>query len=200
MIGRIISHYRILDELGKGTMGIVYLAEDLRLGRKVAIKVAEATQNDAHSGERFLREARIAASLSHKNIATIHDCDITEDGLPYIVMEHLQGQTLSGHLRSGDFDLVRLIRIIEEVAEALAAAHHRGIIHRDIKPGNVMITDQNDVKVLDFGLAKYFSAVKPGEVDLFAKTIAQSETQAGTMKGTPNYMSPEQAKGDSAEA
>ncbi len=199
MTGQTISHYQILEPLGKGAMGVVYLAEDLRLGRKVAFKLAVEAEHDPQFRGRFLREARIAAALNHKNIATIFDCGETKDGQPFIVMELVNGRSLGEHLKAGDLSLQRRVRIIEEIAEALAEAHHHGIIHRDIKPANVLLNEKGDVKVLDFGLAKYFRKADPGEVDLFAQTVAQSDTKAGMVLGTPQYMSPEQAQGDSAE-
>jgi eukaryotic-like serine/threonine-protein kinase len=200
MINRIISHYHILEELGKGAMGVVYLAEDTSLARRVAIKFADQARDDQEFRARFQREARLAASLNHRNIATIYDFGETEDGRPFLVMELVQGRKLSERLRDGDLALERRMEIISDIAGALGEAHRRGVIHRDIKPSNVLINENGEVKVLDFGLAKQFKKAAPDEIDLFAPTVSDSPTRAGLVLGTPHYMSPEQARGASAEA
>jgi serine/threonine-protein kinase len=200
MINRIISHYHILEELGKGAMGAVYLAEDTSLARRVAIKFADQTRDDQEFRARFQREARLAASLNHRNIATVYDFGETEDGSPFLVMELVQGKKLSERLREGDLALERRLEIIADIAGALGEAHRRGVIHRDIKPSNILINEKGEVKVLDFGLAKQFKKAGPGEIDLHAPTMSDSPTRAGLVLGTPHYMSPEQARGASAEA
>src|SRR5215510_443780 len=200
MINRIISHYHILEELGKGAMGAVYLAEDTSLARRVAIKFADEARDDQEFRARFQREARLAASLNHRNIATVYDFGETEDGLPFLVMELVQGRKLSERLRDGDLALERRLKIIADIAGALGEAHRRGVIHRDIKPSNILINEDGEVKVLDFGLAKQFKKALPEEIDLFAPTVSDEPTRRGLVLGTPHYMSPEQARGASAEA
>ncbi|HEX2488113.1 MAG TPA: protein kinase [Blastocatellia bacterium] len=200
MINRIFSHYHILEELGKGAMGAVYLAEDTSLARQVAIKFADQTRDDQEFRARFQREARLAASLNHRNIATIYDFGETEDGSPFLVMELVQGKKLSELLRDGRLALERRLEIIADIAGALGEAHRRGVIHRDIKPSNILINESGEVKVLDFGLAKKFKKAGSEEIDLFAPTMSDSPTRAGLVLGTPHYMSPEQARGASAEA
>lgn len=200
MINRIFSHYHILEELGKGAMGAVYLAEDTSLARQVAIKFADQTRDDQEFRARFQREARLAASLNHRNIATIYDFGETEDGSPFLVMELVQGKKLSELLRDGRLALERRLEIIADIAGALGEAHRRGVIHRDIKPSNILINENGEVKILDFGLAKKFKKERSEEIDLFAPTMSDSPTRAGLVLGTPHYMSPEQARGASAEA
>src|SRR5262245_53269491 len=200
MINRIISHYKILEELGKGAMGAVYLAEDTSLARRVAIKFADQARDDQEFRARFQREARLAASLNHRNIATVYDFGETEEGRLFLVMELVQGKKLSERLRDGDLALERRLEIIADIAGALGEAHRRGVIHRDIKPSNILINENGEVKVLDFGLAKQFKKAAPEEIDLFAPTMSDSPTRAGLVLGTPHYMSPEQARGASAEA
>jgi serine/threonine protein kinase/Tfp pilus assembly protein PilF len=200
MINRIISHYHILEELGKGAMGAVYLAEDTSLARQVAIKFADQTRDDQEFRARFQREARLAASLNHRNIATIYDFGETEDGSPFLVMELVQGKKLSELLRDGRLAMERRLEIIADIAGALGEAHRRDVIHRDIKPSNILINENGEVKILDFGLAKKFKKAGSEEIDLFAPTMSDSPTRAGLVLGTPHYMSPEQARGASAEA
>jgi serine/threonine protein kinase len=187
MIGQVISHYRIIGEIGRGAMGVVYLAEHTVLGRRVAIKTA----NSNHG--RFLREARAASALSHPHIATIHDYGKTEAGQPYIVMEYVEGKTLADLIFKGSLTIPRSLRIIREVAEALGEAHRLGIIHRDIKPANIAVDDRGIVKVLDFGLAKQIGLepLEPGA----NVTSLDTQTREGLLVGTPMYFSPEQALG-----
>jgi len=156
MIGQTISHYRVIERLGEGGMGVVYLAEDTLLGRRVAIKTLtnSAGPGNQHFRTRFLREARAVSALSHPRIAAIHDYGETKDGQPYIVMEYVRGETLGELMLRETMTIPRAVQIIKEVAEALAEAHSLGIIHRDIKPSNVAINHRGEVKVLDFGLAK----------------------------------------------
>lgn len=200
--GQTISHYRLLNKLGEGGMGVVYAAEDTRLGRPVAIKFLLAGRGGRLSRARFRREARSASVLSHPNIATIHDYGETAEGCPFIVMELLRGQTLSDLLESGVPPLKHSVSIISGVLEALAEAHRNGIVHRDVKPSNVMVGERGRVKVLDFGLAKSVETVgdsgtQPASVgtSLDASAASATQTLAGAVLGTPLYVSPEQATG-----
>ncbi|MDT5062565.1 MAG: eukaryotic-like serine/threonine-protein kinase [Acidobacteriota bacterium] len=194
MIGQTISHYRILDKLGEGAMGVVYAAEDTHLGRHVAIKfLSDASISDTHHFKaRFLREARSASMLSHPNIATVYDYGETAEGFPFIVMEEVKGQPLSDLLHDGELTLARAIEIIEDVAAALVEAHEHGIIHRDIKPSNVFINERGQVKVLDFGLAKQIHEER-AQADPDARTLLATHTRSDIVVGTPLYLSPEQA-------
>jgi serine/threonine protein kinase/cytochrome c-type biogenesis protein CcmH/NrfG len=192
MIGQTISHYRILDQIGEGGMGVVYEAEDTRLGRRVAIKIPSAAPDSHNHHARFLREARSISALSHARIATLFDYGETPDGRPFIVMELVNGRELGDLMRAGELSLARSIEIIADVAEALSEAHRHGIIHRDIKPSNVIINERGEVKVLDFGLAKLIT--EDAELDQNAVTLAGVRTRSDVMLGTPLYLSPEQAK------
>ena len=187
MIGKVISNYRIVSEIGRGAMGVVYLAEHTVPGRRVAIKTA----NSNHG--RFLREARAAATLSHPHIAAVQDYGKTDEGQPYIVMEYVAGKTLAELIRDGSLTIPKCLRIIREVAEALSEAHRQGIIHRDIKPANIAVDDRGIVKVLDFGLAKQVG-LEPGEPDPDVNSL-DTRTREGLLVGTPMYFSPEQALG-----
>ncbi|HEX8162281.1 MAG TPA: tetratricopeptide repeat protein [Pyrinomonadaceae bacterium] len=202
MIGETLSHYHILSLLGEGGMGMVYLAEDVRLGRRVAVKIphaAPAEQNSYHA--RFLREARSISALSHPNIATLFDYGETPDGKPYIVMELVEGRELSELLAGEGLSIERALEIVEDVADALGEAHRRGIVHRDIKPSNVIVNDRGEVKVLDFGLAKLVGTEHDAAgVTPEAKTMQRLRTRSDVMLGTPLYLSPEQAKGKDVDA
>lgn len=177
-------------------MGMVYLAEDTLLGRRVAIKTLHSrTGRDPQFRARFLREARAVSALSHPHIATIYDYGETEDGEPYIVMELIKGETLGEMMLTEKLTVARSIEIIKQVGEALAEAHHHGIIHRDIKPTNVAIDDRGRVKVLDFGLAKQV-ALSDADSDPDQQTLLVSHTREGVIVGTPLYLSPEQALGN----
>src|SRR6185436_10050993 len=143
MIGQTISQYRIIEQLGEGGMGVVYLAEDITLGRRVALKFLSTTTREYRA--RFLREARAVSVLSHPNIATVFDYGETPDGLPYIVMELIKGEPLNEKLRDGSLPLPEAVRIVSAIAEALGEAHHQGVVHRDIKPSNVVITERGQV-------------------------------------------------------
>jgi len=190
MADRTVSHFRIQGKLGEGGMGVVYRAEDLRLGRPVALKfLPRALAADARALSRFTREARAASALNHPNICTIYDVG-EEGGEHFIAMELLEGQTLHDLVAGRPLKSDEVIRVGLQVADALDAAHSRGIVHRDIKPANVIVNERGQVKVLDFGLARIT------DVDVAAPTIV---SDAGAVKGTLPYMSPEQARGDSGD-
>ena len=193
LVGRTISHYRIVSPLGTGGMGVVYRAEDVRLGRPVAIKfIADDLANDAQAVARLRAEARAASSLNHPNICTIHDIG-EDEGHPFIVMELMEGQTLRERLIRGRLKVHELVDLGIQTADALQGAHGAGIVHRDIKPANIFLTGRGQVKLLDFGLAK-LTTVAPGSD---SETLATAEhTAAGTTLGTVSYMSPEQASGE----
>lgn len=200
MIGQTVSHYRILSKLGEGGMGTVYVAEDTLLGRRVAIKSLKlaSVPSQKNYRARFLREARAASRLNHPHIATVHDFGETEDGQPYLVMELIDGQNLSDLLLTDSLPVDRAVGIVKQVVEAIAEAHRHGIIHRDIKPSNVVLNQRNEVKVLDFGLAKH------AELDaLTTRRIGEGEsatqTLEGVVVGTPSYVSPEQAMGTTVD-
>src|SRR5574341_328458 len=201
MIGRTISHYRIVEKLAAGGMGVVYIAEDTLLGRRVAIKtlIARGGANQ-HFRARFLREARAVSALSHPHIAHIYDYGETDEGDPYIVMELIKGETLSDMMQKEALTIPRSIEIIKQVAEALGEAHSHGIIHRDIKPSNVAINERGNVKVLDFGLAKQIAAGAINPADPEQRTLLNTQTREGVIVGTPLYLSPEQALGVDVDA
>lgn len=196
MIGETVSHYRILSKLGRGGMGVVYLAEDTHLARRVAIKFSTAAPENDPYRARFLREARAASALNHPHIARIYDYGESAGGQPFIVMELVTGEDLAHLLQRGGMSVLQSVRIVEEVAEALDDAHRSGILHRDIKPSNIVINERGQVKVLDFGLAKLFlePALPIDQPSEDSPTVASPQTAAGTVLGTPSYMSPEQAR------
>lgn len=200
MIGQTVSHYRILESLGEGGMGSVYVAEDTHLGRRVAIKFP-ATTSDAHQFRaRFLREARAVSTLTHPNIASIYDYGETHDGQPFLVMELVKGPALSKLLQEGQLTIKDGVRIVEAIAEALHEAHKHGIIHRDIKPSNIVLSERNEPKVLDFGLAKLIAEEQVHAADQDAQTLLAMKTRSGVIVGTPLYLSPEQAMGTPVDA
>jgi eukaryotic-like serine/threonine-protein kinase len=196
MNGELIAHYRIVRKLGGGGMGIVYEAEDTKLGRSVALKfLPPETDRDVAALERFLREARAASALNHSGICTIHAIE-EHDGRTFIAMELLEGQPLDKLLAAGSMPIPRTIEIGIQLADALDAAHKKGIVHRDIKPGNIFVTERGTAKILDFGLAKL---LKRTDDDAGGETIGDSTnmlTSPGMAVGTIAYMSPEQARGE----
>lgn len=197
MDSQTISHFRIVKKLGAGGMGEVYLAEDTLLNRKVAIKLLpEKLIADDKAGKRLIREAHAAATLDHPNICSIYEV-AEEDGRTFIVMQYVEGETLATRLARKPLELQESLSAALQVAEALSEAHSRGIIHRDIKPQNIMLTARGHVKVLDFGLAK----VAQTELSTDSEAVTQSLlTEPGTIMGTVQYMAPEQVKGETLDA
>jgi serine/threonine protein kinase len=185
VIVKAISHYKILEKIGEGGMGVVYKAEDTKLRRTVALKfLPEDLTKDSEAKERFLQEAQAAAALDHPNICTVHEID-EADGQTFIVMANIEGQSLKEIIGAGPMEMSRAINIVIQVAEGLQEAHKRGVVHRDVKPANIMLTDRDQAKIMDFGLAKLSWGV-----DL---------TKTAAIMGTVAYMSPEQAKGETVD-
>ena len=205
MIGQTISHYKILNKLGSGGMGVVYEAEDIRLGRNVALKfLPQEMGQDAQSLERFQREARAASALNHPNICTVHAIE-QHERQHFIVMERLEGQTLAQMIGRNPIEIDKLLTVAIQIGDALESAHAKGIVHRDIKPANIFVTGRGQVKVLDFGLAKMEGARRTGggmdaNFDMQTEANTNGLTQPGTTLGTVAYMSPEQARGQLADA
>ena len=199
MIGKALAHYEITLQLGKGGMGEVYLAKDQKLGRDVAIKVLpEEFAKDSDRVARFQSEAKVLASLNHPNIAAIHGLE-ESGGTNFLVLELMEGETLADRIKSGPIPVEESLKLALQIAEALEAAHEKGVIHRDLKPANIKVTPDDKVKVLDFGLAKAFAGDQE-ELNLSnSPTLSNAAAQQGVILGTAAYMSPEQARGKSVD-
>ena len=196
MLGTTVSHYRVLEPLGAGGMGVVYAAEDLRLARRAALKfLPHDRSHDAQTTERFMREARTASALNHPNICTIYEVD-EHDGRPFIAMELLEGRTLASKIDGRPLDIGLLVRLAVQIADALDAAHARSILHRDIKPANIFVTEREQAKILDFGLAKTAAGSDGHTRSASMIETGFLTTAHGVAMGTVAYMSPEQARGE----
>ncbi|MDX1582114.1 MAG: protein kinase [Thermoanaerobaculia bacterium] len=199
MVGETISHYRIASQLGEGGMGVVYEAEDTKLGRKVALKfLPESMEKNEAALQRFQREARAASSLNHPGICTIHSIE-QHEGSHFIVMELLEGETFSEVIRRGPLEIPKLVKAAVEIVDALESAHAKGIVHRDLKPANIFLTSRGQVKILDFGLAK-IELAKDEESGMVTAVRPEELTKEGSTIGTISYMSPEQARGQLTDA
>src|SRR4051794_38194084 len=196
MIGRTVSHYRILSKLGMGGMGVVYEAEDTNLGRHVALKfLPPSMAGDESLLQRFQREARAASALNHPNICTIHGIEQL-DSEHFIVMELLEGEALSDRIGHGALDVDTLLTLGIQILDALESAHSKGIVHRDLKPANIFVTSRGQAKILDFGLAKIDRQKPDASSNIPTALLDNQLTSAGATMGTVAYMSPEQARGE----
>jgi eukaryotic-like serine/threonine-protein kinase len=204
-IGQNLSHYSIVERIGKGGMGEVFRAKDQKLGRDVAIKVLpEEFAKDADRVARFQREAKLLASLNHPNIAAIHGLE-ESGGTNFLVLELVEGETLADRIKAGTVAVEEALKLALQIAEALEAAHEKGVIHRDLKPANIKVTPEGKVKVLDFGLAKAYAG-EQSDLNLSnsptltrSPTLSDAATQQGVILGTAAYMSPEQARGKTVD-
>jgi serine/threonine protein kinase len=193
MIGRTLSHYKVLDELSRGGMGIVYRALDTKLDREVALKVLPPELvADPERKRRFIQEAKAAAKLNHPHIGMVFEID-DADGTTFIAMELIRGEPLKDVMNKGRLSPTRALELATEVAEGLALAHDKGIVHRDLKPANIVVTGDGHAKIIDFGLAKLLEPFSGEGSDV--KTAIRGETNPGKVMGTVSYMSPEQARG-----
>ena len=202
MLGETVTHYRILEKIGEGGMGVVYRAEDTRLGRQVAVKfLSVKLAQDAVALERFQREARAASALNHPNICALYDIGRHND-VPFLVMEMLDGQTLRRAIDGAPLPTETMLEYAVQIADALSAAHQLGIVHRDIKSANIFVTGRGQIKIVDFGLAKLVQ--QPSNPNFASETAptapAHQATEMGQTLGTLSYMSPEQARGDEIDA
>ncbi len=201
LIGQTISHYRIVAKLGGGGMGVVYKAEDTELGRLVALKfLHDDLARDPNALDRFRREARAASSLNHPNICTVHEIG-KHGNQAYMVLEYLEGQTLKHRIADGLLPLDRVLELGIQITDALDATHSKGIVHRDIKPGNIFVTLRGDAKLLDFGLAKLISPISQtvARGGMSGGETAPVSTASGFLIGTVEYMAPEQLQGGSVD-
>ena len=195
MVGTTISHYKVLEKIGEGGMGVVYRATDTKLNRDVALKILpEQFASDSQRMGRFQREAQVLASLSHANIGHIYGIE-DAGATKALVLELIEGPTLADRIAQGPIPVEEALKIALQITEGVEAAHEKGIIHRDLKPANIKITPEGQVKILDFGLAKALEGEVPPTDISHSPTLSQAATQAGVLLGTAAYMSPEQARG-----
>ena len=199
MVGRTLSHYKVLEKIGEGGMGEVYLAQDAKLDRDVAIKILPAAFSENRERlARFEREARLLASLNHTNIAAIHELEESGE-VHFLALEYVPGETLAERIHRGPIPTDEALLLFKQIAEGLEAAHEKGVIHRDLKPANIKVTPEGKVKVLDFGLAKALSEEAPARELSESPTLTREATQSGVLLGTAAYMSPEQARGKAVD-
>jgi len=195
MVGKTLSHYKVIEKIGQVGMGVVYRAEDTNLSREVAIKVLpEQFTQDPQRLARFEREAKLLASLNHPNIAAIYGLE-EADGVRFLALELVEGETLAERVAKGPVPVEEALEVCRQIAEGVEAAHEKGVIHRDLKPANVKVTPEGKVKILDFGLAKAFEGEIPAADISQSPTLTEEMTKAGVILGTAAYMGPEQARG-----